>query len=106
MFQGTRVDALIVNSAGCGAAMREAPQWIADEGVAYAGMVRDVCEFLAEVGLRSPGGRIDARVCYDDPWHLVHGQKDAEAHGFNAVNRHEPILAQIIARQDPCAGLA
>ena len=79
VIQGTRVDALIVNSAGCGAAMREAPQWIADEGVAYAGMVRDVCEFLAEVGLRSPAGRIDARVCYDDPCHLVHGQQVAEA---------------------------
>ena len=41
----------------------------------FAAQVRDVCEWLDEVGLRAPLGRLDARVCYDDPCHLVHGQR-------------------------------
>jgi len=68
-------DAIVLNSAGCGAAMRELPHWIGEEGESLASRVRDVCEWLDEVGLRPPPGRITARVCYDDPCHLVHGQK-------------------------------
>ena len=73
------VDAVIVNSAGCGAALRELPHWIGTQGADLAGRVRDVCEFLDEVGLRESPGRLDARVCYDDPCHLVHGQRVSEA---------------------------
>jgi len=73
------VAAVIVNSAGCGAALRELPHWIGAEGEELAGRVRDVCEFLDEVGLREPPGRVEARVCYDDPCHLVHGQRVSEA---------------------------
>jgi len=69
------VDALIVNSAGCGAAMREAEHWIGAAGSRYASRVRDVCEWLDEVGLRAPDGRLDGRCCYDAPCHLVHAQR-------------------------------
>ena len=41
--------------------------------------MRDVCEWLDAAGLRAPLGRIDARVCYDDPCHLVHGQRVSAA---------------------------
>jgi glycolate oxidase iron-sulfur subunit len=37
--------------------------------------VRDVSELLDDVGLRPPPGRVVATVCYDDPCHLVHGQR-------------------------------
>ena len=93
-FGAAEIDALIVNSAGCGAAMREAPAWIGEAGQAYAGRVRDIAEFLDEVGFRAPArsarpalqdgeatnsdGR-KLRVCYDDPCHLVHGQGVAGA---------------------------
>ena len=73
------VTAVIVNSAGCGAALRELPNWIGDAGADLAGRVRDVCEFLDEVGMRELPKRIEARVCYDDPCHLVHGQGVAAA---------------------------
>ena len=73
------VSAVIVNSAGCGAALRELPHWIGAQGADLAGRVRDVCEFLDEVGLRAPPGRVEARVCYDDPCHLVHGQRVSDA---------------------------
>jgi len=75
VFSRAEFDALIVNSAGCGAALRELETWLPGEGAALAERVRDVSEFLDAVGLRAPSGRIEARVCYDDPCHLVHGQR-------------------------------
>ncbi len=98
-------DAILLDSAGCGAAMREAGHWIPGEGDAMASKVRDVCEFLDAVGLRTPTGRYDARVCYDDPCHLVHGQ------GVEAAPRR--LLRQVpglelVAHANPtrCCGAA
>ena len=67
------VDVVVVNSAGCGAAMRAAGHWL-PSGEAFASKVRDVSEFLDEQGLVAPQRHIDATVCYDDPCHLAHGQ--------------------------------
>ena len=78
-FAAVAVDAIVVNSAGCGAAMREARDWLGDEADVYSGRVRDVSEFLDTQGLREPDGRLEATVCYDDPCHLVHGQGVADA---------------------------
>jgi glycolate oxidase iron-sulfur subunit len=74
-FAADDFDALIVNSAGCGAVLRELEAWLPGEGASLARRVRDVSEFLDAAGLRVPDGRIEARVCYDDPCHLVHGQR-------------------------------
>ncbi len=63
-------DALILNSAGCGAALR-------DGGDALARKVRDASEFLADAGLREAPGALPLRVAYDDPCHLLHGQRVA-----------------------------
>ena len=76
-FAAASVDAIVANSAGCGAALRDAGDWLPGEGEPFAARVRDVCEWLDAVGLRAPRGRVDARVCYDDPCHLVHGQRVA-----------------------------
>lgn len=76
---GEPFDAVVTNSAGCGAALREVDQWLPGEGTTLASMTRDVCEFLDAVGLRPPPGRVDARVCYDDPCHLIHAQGVAAA---------------------------
>jgi glycolate oxidase iron-sulfur subunit len=105
VFGVARVDALVVNSAGCGAAMREAGHTLPGVGEPFAAAVRDVCEFLDDAGLRPPSGRIEGRVCYDDPCHLVHGQRVADA--------PRRLLAQIpgvtlISHDDPtsCCGAA
>lgn len=66
------IDAVILNSAGCGAALR-------DVGDALAHKVRDVTEFLADAGLREIPHPLPLRVAYDDPCHLLHGQRVAAA---------------------------
>jgi glycolate oxidase iron-sulfur subunit len=78
-FAAAGVDCVVTNSAGCGAALRDAGSWLPGEGEALAARARDVSQLLDEAGLRPPPGRIEARVCYDDPCHLVHGQGVREA---------------------------
>jgi glycolate oxidase iron-sulfur subunit len=74
-FAPGEVDALVVNSAGCGAALREYDHWLGPAGAGLAGRVRDVCEILDEAGLRTPLAPLEGTLCYDDPCHLVHGQR-------------------------------
>ena len=94
-----------MNSAGCGAALRDAGRWLPDEGAALAAKICDVCELLDAVGLRPPSGRIDARVCYDDPCHLIHGQRVSDAP--RRVLASLPGL-ELVAHEDPasCCGAA
>ena len=98
-------DAIVSNSAGCGAALREAKDWLPGEAEGFSSRVRDVCEFLDEVALRPPARRLDLRVCYDDPCHLVHGQrvKDAPRRVLASI----PGLV-LVAHDDPtsCCGAA
>ncbi|MGH2570229.1 MAG: (Fe-S)-binding protein, partial [bacterium] len=69
-FEAAGVDAVIVNAAGCGASLKE------PLGGAHGApsVYRDVCEFLAALGLRAPGRAVPRKVAYDQPCHLVHGQ--------------------------------
>jgi Fe-S oxidoreductase len=71
-FRLDTVDAIVVNSAGCGAALRAYDDPIARK-------VRDVAEFLHEAGLRAPLGPVPLRVAYDDACHLLHGQRVGHA---------------------------
>jgi glycolate oxidase iron-sulfur subunit len=104
-FAASDFDALVTNSAGCGAALRDLGDWLPGEGEPLAGRVRDVCEWLDAVGLRAPLGRFDARVCYDDPCHLVHGQKVSAAP--RQLLERIPGLT-LVAHDDPtsCCGAA
>jgi glycolate oxidase iron-sulfur subunit len=104
-FADARVDAIVVNSAGCSAAMREADRWLPGEGEVFAASVRDAAEFLVAEGLRPPRGRLDARVCYDDPCHLVHGQRVETAP--RRLLEQIPGLS-LLAHEDPgsCCGAA
>ena len=75
------VDAIAVNAAGCGSAMKEYghllqddPAW-AERARAFASKVRDVTEMLA--GLRSAARAApsaELRVAYHDACHLAHAQ--------------------------------
>ncbi len=104
-FAADDLDALVVNSAGCGAFLREAGAHLGEAGEALAGKTRDVCEFLEEAGWRAPLGELRLRVAYDDPCHLVHGQGVAAAPrsllarvpGLELVEHAEP---------DACCGAA
>ena len=79
-FLAAGVDAVIINSAGCGSASKEYDVLFRDDpayaakATRYSRLCRDVSEFLADLGLAGRLGEVRARVTYQDPCHLAHGQ--------------------------------
>ncbi len=74
---------IVVNSAGCGAHMKEYGRLLADDpdwrerAEAFAARVEDFAEFVAPRAHDAPPPRAGGlgRVAYDDPCHLCHGQQ-------------------------------
>lgn len=83
VFNRSQVDAVIVNVAGCGAMLKDyGHHWHdgrQDERQQFAGQVRDVHEFLDQLGFIPPEGEILRRATYHDACHLGHAQKVREA---------------------------
>jgi glycolate oxidase iron-sulfur subunit len=75
------LEAIVVNSAGCGSTMKEYGDLLADDPAyrekaqAFAAKVMDVSEWLLRIGLTPPTGRLEAVVSYHDACHLTHGQR-------------------------------
>jgi glycolate oxidase iron-sulfur subunit len=73
-FPVDRVDAIIINSAGCGAMLKEY-RLLVDGAEGFSSKVKDISEFLVSTRiydrLNTP---VEKRVGYDDPCHLIHGQ--------------------------------
>ena len=103
-FRG-KADFIAVNSAGCGALLRDAAHL--DSGPAAAEMasrVRDVSELLAAAG-PVPGAPLPLEVAYDAPCHLEHAQgvRDAPLQLLGAI----PELAvRRLPGSDRCCGSA
>ena len=81
VFLETEADAIIVNAAGCGAAMKEYSYLLRDDPTysdkvkRFSMLVKDAGEFLAGLGLTGKLGRLEMTVTYQDPCHLAHGQR-------------------------------
>src|SRR6202167_6005055 len=110
-FPASGFDAIITNAAGCGSTLKEYPHLVSQPGAdhdaaaRFGSTVRDVTEFLAELGLSAPMQDIPLRVTYQDSCHLAHGQKIREAprkliRAVPGVNLVEMRLA------DQCCGSA
>jgi glycolate dehydrogenase iron-sulfur subunit len=84
-FEAYNLDAVVVNSAGCGAMLKEYGQLLehdglyADRAAAFSRKVKDMSEFLADLVLNPRMARLPLRVAYDDPCHLLHGQGISQA---------------------------
>jgi glycolate oxidase iron-sulfur subunit len=95
-------DAIITNAAGCGSTLKEYTHLFGDDATAeyapadgaqsvrdrertaefaaeFVSKMKDVTEFLAELGLSAPLRETTLRVTYQDSCHLLHGQKIREA---------------------------
>ncbi len=85
-FEQADVDAIVVNSAGCGSAMKEYGELLADDpawaarAAALSAKVRDFAEYLARLfetsgGPVAPRHPVRARAAYHDACHLAHAQR-------------------------------
>jgi glycolate oxidase iron-sulfur subunit len=80
-FERAGVDAVVVNSAGCGSLMKEYAHLLSDDPVfaeraqRFVDGVRDISEFLSEQGSVAPRHPLPLTVAYHDPCHLGHAQR-------------------------------
>jgi len=98
-------DFVVVNSAGCGALLKDYGHLLGTEAGARMGAkVRDVAELLADRGPRS-GAALELDVAYDAPCHLQHAQRVQDAP--LALLRAVPGLRlRLLPGSDRCCGSA
>lgn len=85
VFEQSGESPIVVNSAGCGAMLKDYGRLLAGDGDwaerarRIAQRVRDVSEFLADLSLRPPTRETPLTVAYDDACHLLHAQGIGDA---------------------------
>ncbi|HET6908001.1 MAG TPA: heterodisulfide reductase-related iron-sulfur binding cluster [Mycobacteriales bacterium] len=110
-FESLAVDAIIVNAAGCGSSMkdygwvlRDEPGW-PERATAFSNKVRDISEWLVEVGAVAVRHPLQLSVAYHDACHLGHAQHVREQP--RQLLRDIPGLQlREIAEADICCGSA
>jgi heterodisulfide reductase subunit B len=102
---------IVVNSAGCGAAMKgygallaSDPAW-AERAHRFASRVRDVSEYIASLPRREPPQSVPLTVAYDDPCHLAHAQKLREP-PRELLSRIPGLKLVPLREADMCCGSA
>ncbi|MFY9725100.1 MAG: heterodisulfide reductase-related iron-sulfur binding cluster [Bryobacteraceae bacterium] len=80
-LRGGAFDAIVSNSAGCGAMLKEYGELLAGDPAyataahKFAAQVRDITEFLASIELNLQMGPVNAVATYQDACHLAHAQR-------------------------------
>ena len=80
VFEAADVDAIVINSAGCGSSMKEYghllrddPAWAA-RAAAFSAKCKDISEVLCELEPQAPRHPLKLRAAYHDACHLQHAQ--------------------------------
>jgi glycolate oxidase iron-sulfur subunit len=103
LAEGT--DFVVVNSAGCGALLKDYGHLLGTETARQLGAkVRDVSELLAERGPRS-GAPLELDVAYDAPCHLQHAQRVQEA-PLTLLQAVPGLRLRLLPGSDQCCGSA
>jgi glycolate oxidase iron-sulfur subunit len=115
VFNDAGVDAVIVNVAGCGSMLKDYghiaheldPQnkLLHEDLSRCATKIRDISEFLSELGIVPPTGEIKLRAVYHDACHLAHAQKIREQ-PRSLLGRIPGLELIPIAEPEICCGAA
>jgi glycolate oxidase iron-sulfur subunit len=105
------IDAVVINSAGCGSALKsygelfhQDPAW-SERAEKFAGRIRDVTEFLTELGPLPPPRPVPLRLAYHDACHLAHGQ-GVRAQPRDLLRSIPELELVEISHSDWCCGSA
>jgi glycolate oxidase iron-sulfur subunit len=79
-FLGRGLDAIVVNSAGCGATMKEYTHLLdSTQAAEFAKLTRDIAEFLASIELAPFTTSVRRKVTLQESCHLAHAQRIRDA---------------------------
>jgi glycolate oxidase iron-sulfur subunit len=99
------VDFICVNSAGCGALLKDYGHLLGSEAARrFGARVRDISELLAEAGPR-PGAPLDFEVAYDAPCHLLHAQRVEQA-PLTTLRAIPQLRVRLLPGSERCCGSA
>ncbi len=106
-FERVGVDWVVVNAAGCGAAMKEYGVLFEGDAMeerarAFSDKVRDISELLVSAGPRV-GAPVECSVAYDHPCHLMHAQ-GVTAEPLQVLNAVPGVDVRVVAKADECCG--
>jgi glycolate oxidase iron-sulfur subunit len=107
-FLGRGLDAVVVNSAGCGAIMKEYADLLGEGDPLvseFSALVRDVSEFLAGIDLVPPTRVVRRRVTLQESCHLVHAQRVREAPRL-LLSLIPGLVVRELPHADLCCGSA
>jgi glycolate oxidase iron-sulfur subunit len=111
-FDRDDIDAIIVNVAGCGSMLKEygllwgdARDGQAAERKQFSSKVKDVHEFLDELGFIAPKWNIPVKVTYHDACHLVHAQKISDP-PRNLIRQIPGVELLELPESEVCCGAA
>jgi len=110
-FEQAAVNVIIVNSAGCGSAMKEYAYLLREDPVyaqralRFSALVRDVAEFLADLEPRAVRHALELTVAYHDACHLAHAQ-GVRSQPRSLLRSIPGLELREVAEGDICCGSA
>jgi glycolate oxidase iron-sulfur subunit len=110
-FLDADVDAVVVNAAGCGAAMKEYGYLLRDDPLyaekakRFSSIVKDAAQFLGDLGLVGKLAPLKMAVTYQDPCHLAHGQR-VRSQPRNLLKAIPELQLKEMEGSDRCCGSA
>ncbi|MER3446947.1 MAG: glycolate oxidase [Candidatus Dadabacteria bacterium] len=111
IFENPDFDAIIVNSAGCGSAMKEYGEILkrdsryAERGEKFGKRVKDIMEFLSDIGIQGELKELRLRVTYQDACHIAHAQR-IKTHPRKIIKRIPGIEFVELPESEICCGSA
>ncbi|MFN8007265.1 MAG: (Fe-S)-binding protein [Terriglobia bacterium] len=110
-FEQVPVEVILSNASGCGAKLKEYPALLAANpewslrARTFTAKVQDISAFLDQIPQTAIPGRIEARVAYDDPCHLLHAMKVSQP-PRNLLRRIPGLDLVELRTPDQCCGSA
>ncbi|WIX75126.1 heterodisulfide reductase-related iron-sulfur binding cluster [Amycolatopsis carbonis] len=110
-FEAAGVERVVVNAAGCGSAMKEYADLLADDPAyaerarSFADGVRDITEFLVERGTVATRHPLAVTIAYHDACHLGHAQA-IRTQPRALLREISELQLREIAEADLCCGSA
>ena len=110
-FLDSKIDFIIVASAGCGTAMKEYKDILKDDqgyfekALEVSNKTKDLYEFLSMINLEKPTVPINKKIVYQDPCHLINAQNISEE-PRKIINMIPGIQFSEIKNPTTCCGSA
>ena len=110
-FSNLDVDAFIINSAGCGSAIKEYSDLLSkdkdysEKARRLSEKTKDIMEFIDEIGINHEFNDLNMKITYQDACHISHGQKIRSA-PRNVLSKIPGIEIVEMRNSDTCCGSA